>query len=317
MTLAQSRPLGAGDSQLDAVPGIAFAALAFLAYATSDAIVKLLASRYPVAEIIVLHAGFALIVVAGMVLREGGLAGLWPRRPLLVALRGLLAGVGTIFTYHAFQRLPLADVYAIGFATPILVTVLSVPLLGETVGLHRWGAVIVGFAGILVMVRPGFVQPSIGHLMALCGALCGAGVIIILRQIGGRERAGTLVLSVLTGLLAVSLPVVAVDYNPMVAADLALVAAAAAVMALGQFSIVRALRLAPAAVVAPVQYTMMPWAIVYGLLLFGTVVHLLVVVGAAIVIASSLYTLHRERRRGRTFSAHVPTGFARVGTLIP
>ena len=111
----------------------------------------------------------------------------------------------------------------------------------------------------------------------------------------------------------VSLPVVVVDYKPMALTDLALIAAAALAMGFGQFAIVRALRLAPAAAVAPVQYTMMPWAIVYGVLLFDTVVHPLVLVGAAIVIASSVYTLHREHYRGRTLSAHVPTGFARAG----
>src|SRR5262245_6603555 len=113
-----------GQAQHGAVIGIASAALAYLAYATSDAIVKLLAERYPVAEIMVFHAGFALLLVVGMLIREGGLTRLWPQRPLLVALRGLLAGLGTILTYHAFQRLPLADVYAIAFATPILVTIL-------------------------------------------------------------------------------------------------------------------------------------------------------------------------------------------------
>jgi drug/metabolite transporter (DMT)-like permease len=309
--------LGADESHHGVVPGLAFAGLAFLAYASSDAVVKLLAARYSVSEIMVFHAGFALIVVAFMLIREGRPIRLWPQRPLLVALRGLLAGLGTVFTYHAFQRLPQADVYAIAFATPILVTVLSVPLLGEKVGVHRWGAALGGFVGILVMVRPGVVHPSLGHLLALGGALCGAGVIIILRQIGGRERAGTLVLSVLGGLLVVSLPVVVVDYKPMALPDVALIAGAALVMALGQFAIVRALRLAPAAAVAPVQYTMMPWAILYGLLLFGNVVHPLVLVGAAIVIASSLYTLHREHRRGRTLSAHVPTGFARAGVPPP
>jgi drug/metabolite transporter (DMT)-like permease len=301
------------ESQSGAVPGLLFAGLTYLLYATSDAIVKLLASRYPVAEIMVFHAGFAMIVVGGVLLREGGFRGLWPRRPLLVTARGLLAGLGTVLTYHAFQLLPLAEVYAIAFATPILVTVLSVPLLGEKVGLHRWGAAVAGFVGILVMLRPGSVQPSIGHLLAFGGAACGAGVIIILRKIGGRERPGTLVMAVMGGLLAVSVPTVAVDYRPMAWHDLALIAGAAGIMAGGQFFIIRALRLAPAALIAPVQYTMMPWAILFGLLLFGNPVHPLVLVGGAIVIGSSVYTLHRERHRGRSLQAHMPTGFARAG----
>ena len=116
---------------------------------------------------------------------------------------------------------------------------------------------------------------------------------------------------------ATNVVVMVVDYKPMALFDVALIAAAALAMGLGQFAIVRALRLAPAAAVAPVQYTMMPWAIAYGVLLFDKVVHPLVLVGAAIVIASSLYTLHREHYRGRTLSAHVPTGFARAGMKPP
>jgi drug/metabolite transporter (DMT)-like permease len=313
-TASTSAPgLALSQPQAGAVHGLLFAGLAYLLYATSDAVVKLLASRYPVAEIMVFHAGFAMIAVIGVLLREGGLSGLRPRRPLLVALRGLLAGLGTVLVYHAFQQLPLAEVYAICFCTPILVTVLSVPLLGEKVGLHRWGAAVAGFVGILVMLRPGAVEPSLGHLLAFGGAASGAGVIIILRKIGGRERPGTLVLSVLGGLLAVSVPTVAVDYRPMAWADLGLIAGAAGIMAVGQFAIIRALRLAPAALIAPVQYTMMPWAILFGLLLFGNPVHPLVLLGAAIVIGSSVYTLHRERYRGRSLQAHVPTGFARAG----
>ena len=88
---------------------------------------------------------------------------------LVVGLRGLLAGVGTIFGFFAFAHLPLADVYAIAFCTPIVVTLMSIPILGEVVRAHRWAAIIVGFIGILVMIRPGFETLGWGHLTAFLG----------------------------------------------------------------------------------------------------------------------------------------------------
>jgi drug/metabolite transporter (DMT)-like permease len=278
--------------------GVLLALLGFLLFATSDAVVKTLTTRYSVFQLIPVHVAFAALPVLVSTARAGDLQVLRPRHPRLVALRGLLAGAGTVFNFYAFSTLPLADVYAIIFGVPIVVAVLAVPVLGERADPHRWAAVLGGFAGILVMVRPQAGALSLGHLAASASVFTGAGVTLILRRIGREERGAAVVLAVVLGLLVVSLPAAALQgARPPAVADIGLLAVSGTLMGVAQFVMLHAFRAAPASSVAPMQYTMMVWALLYGLLLFGDPIRARVVIGAGIVIASSLYLLHRERRR--------------------
>jgi drug/metabolite transporter (DMT)-like permease len=234
-----------------------------------------------------------------MLRREGTLSHLRIRHPVLVFLRGFLAAIGTICGFYAFSVLPLADVYAISFCAPLVVTLASIPLLGEQVGIRRFAAVLTGFIGILVMVRPGFVELSLGHLAAFCCVFTSAGVILIMRRIGREEDRGVMVAAVMTGLIAVSAPTLLVVGRIPHWHDVGLAALAGLFMVSAQFVALEALRRAPIASVAPMQYTMLVWALVYGVLIFGDPVRPHVLAGAAIVIASSLYIMHRERVRAR------------------
>jgi drug/metabolite transporter (DMT)-like permease len=299
VTRRHAEPADAGPPAGRPIRGVLLALLGFFLFASSDAVVKTLAGRYSIFQLIPVHVAFGAVPVAISVARSGGLRALLPRHPRLVALRGLLAGVGTILNFFAFSTLPLADVYAIIFGVPIVVAVLAVPVLGERAGAHRWAAVLVGFAGILVMVRPGSGDLSLGHLAALASVLTGAGVTLILRRIGREERGATVVLAVVLGLLVVSLPVALLRQLPPPApADIALLAASGSLMGVAQLVMLHAFRAAPASSVAPMQYTMMVWALLYGVLLFGDPVRTPVLLGAGIVVASSLYLLHRERLDG-------------------
>jgi drug/metabolite transporter (DMT)-like permease len=279
--------------------GVLLALLGFFLFATSDAVVKMLTARYSVLQLIPVHVAFAALPVLVSTARAGDLRVLRPRHPRLVALRGLLAGVGTVLNFYAFSTLPLADVYAIIFGVPIVVAVLAVPVLGERADPHRWAAVLGGFAGILVMVRPQAGGAlSLGHLAALASVFAGAGVTLILRRIGREERGAAVVLAVVLGLLVVSLPAAALQgARPPAVADIGLLAVSGTLMGVAQFVMLHAFRAAPASSVAPMQYTMMVWALLYGLLLFGDPIRARVVIGAGIVIVSSLYLMDRERQR--------------------
>ena len=145
---------GASLGPRRSVSGVLLALLGFLLFATSDAVVKTLTARYSVFQLIPVHVAFAALPLLVSTVRAGDLRVLRPRHPRLVALRGLLAGVGTVLNFYAFSTLPLADVYAIIVGVPIVVAVLAAPVLGERADPHRWAAVLGGFAGILVMVRP-------------------------------------------------------------------------------------------------------------------------------------------------------------------
>jgi drug/metabolite transporter (DMT)-like permease len=291
-------PVPASPAALAARPltGVLLAIVAYFLFASCDAITKVLTTRYPVFQIIPLQVLFALLPVVAVLVWRGRSSDQRPVHPRLVAARGLLAGIGSIGGYYAFATLPLADVYAISFCIPILVTLLSIPVLGERVGAHRWSAVLVGFAGILVMIQPGSTALSLGHAGAFLGACCGAVITLILRKIAGREHAPSLVLALILGVLLVNAPLGAFVARLPSLADLGLFAASGLLMGIAQFVMLRAFARAPAASVAPMQYTMMVWALLYGTLVFGDEPRAAVLVGAAIVAASSLYILHRERR---------------------
>jgi len=279
--------------------GIAIALVGNLMFATSDATVKVLTAHYSVFQIVVTQALFALIPIAIMLARSGGLRTLRVRHPRLIVLRGLLAGTGTVFGFFSFSKLPLAETYSIFFSTPMMVTLLSIPLLGERVGRHRMAAVIVGLIGVIVMVRPGFETLHLGHAAALAAAVIGAFTVLVMRKIAREEQHSVMVLAVVLGLVVVSLPGMIATFQMPTLHDMTLFACAGLLMGSAQFLIVRALSLAPASVISPMQYSMMLWAVVYGYMLFGTTVDPLVALGASIVVGSGLYIMQRERRRGR------------------
>jgi drug/metabolite transporter (DMT)-like permease len=295
MNTAQTAPMAAGES--NPLQGVLLAAVAFFLFASTDAIIKTLTGHYSIFQIASMQVTFACIPLAVMLIREGGWVGLRPVHPRLVALRGFLAGIGTIFGYYAFSTLPLAEVYAIAFGVPIVVTILSIPVLKEQVGAHRWSAVLIGFVGILVMVRPGSTELSLGHLAAVAAMLNGAVITLILRKIAGVEHAPALVSSVVLGMLLVSLPGAVLVFRTPELPHLALLAASGLLMGTAQFVMLQAFRRAPAASVAPMQYTMMVWALLYGVVIFGDSLRANLLLGAAIVMASSLYIMHRERVR--------------------
>lgn len=292
-----------GAAQTDSPPaervlvGILVALVAFLLFAISDAVLKLLSGRYAIYQVNVMQGVVAAVPLVAMLLWRGRWRRVRIRHKALVAVRGLLGGIGGMLGLTAFSRLPLADVYAIIFATPILVTILSIPILGEKVRIYRWSAVVVGFCGVLVMVQPGSAALGLGHLAALACVLVGSCVILIMRGIGREEDRVVMVSSVVLGLLLVNAVPAAVHWSSPRLADLGLAAASGSAMLAAQFLMIQALRLAPAGAVSPMQYSMMVWALLLGVFVFGDAVRLPVVLGALIVTGSSLYIMHRERVR--------------------
>ena len=174
--------------------GIGFAVLGFALFSASDVFVKWLANDgYSVVQLSATFAVFALVPLAWLVRRAGGWPTLKARNPFWVGLRAVLLAVDTLFAYYAFGALPFAEAYAIFFGTPMLVTALSVPLLGEKVGIRRWSAVIVGFLGVLVMTRPGSGVFEVAALVPLLGAVFYALAMISIRRLAQTEPPTTIV----------------------------------------------------------------------------------------------------------------------------
>lgn len=281
------------------VAGAALGLGAMGAYATHDAIIKLLGAEYAPVQTAFFVALLSLPVLAAVAATRAS-ASLWPRHPGWVALRTLCMTGSILGGMTAFALLPLTQVYAILFTMPLLITVLSVPLLGERIGLHRLGAVLVGLVGVLIVLRPGQADLSLGHLGAVVAALSGAMAAVIARRLGDRETTLVLVLwPVLLNLAvcALALPFV---YRPMPGADLGLAGLVALLGLIGAALNVRSYRAAEAAVVAPMQYSQILWATFYGWLLFAELPTGSTLLGLAIIVASGLFILWRETRAPAT-----------------
>ena len=269
------------------------AGLGFAVFAASDAAVKLLSEGLPVVQIAFMVTGFALLAVVGATLALSRPGDLRPRQPGLAFGRGLLLAVDTLLIYYAFATLDLAEAYVLAFLTPALVAVLAVGFLGERLSASGWLGVGLGFAGVIVALRPGAQALALGHLAALGSALIFAVSILMLRRIrvGETDVAPVAVLLLMLNLLALALTLLGGGLAPVGARQLVLAAGAGLMMAAGHWLLIRAGRVGAASIVASFQYSQIIWAGFWGLVLFGTPVSVPVAAGAAIIILSGWLVL--------------------------
>jgi drug/metabolite transporter (DMT)-like permease len=298
--------------------GIYYVIASVFIFAVVNAVVKWLVADYPVTEVVFFRCVFALVPCVVLVITHGGWASLRTRRLRDHALRAGSQFLGMVAIFTAFGMMPLADAVAIQFASPLFLTVLSIFLLGERVGIHRWSAVLVGFVGVLIMVQPGPGLFASGAIFALANALISASVTIAMRRMSVTESSTTLVVwqGVFTTLLSVCLlPFGWVTPN---LPDLALLVGAGTLSGVGQYCWTQAFRFAPAAVAAPFSYLSMIWAVGFGFVLWGDVPTPALLAGGVVVAGSGLYILYREtvRRRQAQSSAPVQTGSAQTGGVL-
>jgi drug/metabolite transporter (DMT)-like permease len=267
-----------------------------LCFASMDACTKYIIHDYGVAQVLfvrmVVFTGFAALLAY----RRGGLRrALHSKRPWLQAGRAALAVVESAAFVLAFRYLPLADAHSVGASSPLFVVALSAPLLGERVGRDRWLAVVAGFAGVLLIIRPGFTSPNLALLLPLAGAFMW-GLFQILLRLCSRTDSNetTLLWSAGVGLLLTSfvgLP----GWTPPTAQAWVLLAAIASLSCLGSLTLTLAMAATEAAATQPYSYTLLLWVTVLGVIVFGDVPDRWTVAGGAIVVASGLYAWHRER----------------------
>lgn len=278
----------------ESLKGAAFALAAYAAYSTHDVVVKWLGERYAPAQILFFAMLFGFPLLTVMLIRDRTDGNLRPRHPWWMALRTAAAVIGTVSAFYAFAVLPLAQTYSIIFAAPLLITVLAIPFLGEQVGWRRMVAVAIGLCGVMIVLRPGAAQLTAGHLAALACAICSATAGIIVRKIGPDERSAVLLLYPMMGnlvIMGMALPWV---YLPMPTLDLGAMALIAALNLAGTLCVILAYKSAPAGIVAPMQYSQMLWAIVYGAIFFGEALDAPTAIGATVIVASGLYIVFRE-----------------------
>lgn len=282
----------------DALRGIAFITTGYVVISTADAAVKWALPEVGVALAMIWRGLFGALAIA--LLARG--ARLWPRRWSLLATRSLVHCCVTVAYYFAwFRGFPLADSYAVSAATPLLMTLLAIPLLGEQVGWRRWTSTLVGFCGVMVILQPGgdLWRWEAGILLAGVGALA-------MSRIWTRTLATTdtpaaisfflLVTHVPVGLLLLSVFPPPGDLVPSLSTAVALGGLGLA-NGLAHYLFARAFAIAPVSTLASYEYTTLIWGGVLGFLIWSEIPSWSTLLGATIVILAGLYNLHRERVR--------------------
>jgi drug/metabolite transporter (DMT)-like permease len=287
------------SSQDTTLKGILIAFLCFAAYSFSDAAVKLVEGRVPAfqAGFIGTVVGFAAVP---FLLKKGDRWSDMVRttnRPLWL-LRFVCATVGTVGSIIAFTELSMAEAFCLIFLLPSFATIMSVIFLKERVGAKRWAAVIIGFIGVLVVLRPGFRELSFGHLTALASGFTGAVSVIIYRKLGPSEKNISMYGAGILGSLIICAVLMLPTLMMPTAWDFVLLTAFGLLAAVGTVLLMIASYYAPAAIVTPIQYSQMLWAILLGYFVFGDSVDRWMAVGIALIVGSGLLTLIRERKRG-------------------
>jgi len=278
-------------------------------FGVQDAVAKMLVQSYSPFQITMMrYWGFAAFALA-LVLRQAPLRqALASRAPGWQVLRGVLLMADIWFFALALRTVPLGELQAIVIVYPLLVTLFAIPLLGEKVGLFRFAAVGAGFAGALIIVRPGGLPLDWGVGFALASAALYALYIVITRKVSAVDSAATSMMYAATVGLVLSLGVGVFFWQPMGWADLALVTVTMLTTCAGHGVMVYALSMAPASVLQPFNYFSLPWAILLSAAVFGHWIDPISLLGAAIIAAAGLVVMARERRRkvGVVNAAPVP-----------
>lgn len=282
----------------DPLRGIALSVAATTVFAASDATAKFLTASMPVVEIACIRY-VVFVAFAGWLARTPDLRALWPRSVTLQVVRGLCVVGSAVLFVFGVRSMQIAQASVISFISPLLITVLSIPLLGEVVGARRWAATAAGMLGVVIVARPGTGGFQPAALFGVASSACWAMALVITRKMTGSERpATTLLWTAMIGaiVLLAMLPFVFVAPRPW---QWGLTLFIGVLSSMGQWLVVQAHRWAPASVLAPFSYTQLVWATLAGWLVFDTLPDEWTLVGAAIIVASGLYTVHRERVRAR------------------
>jgi drug/metabolite transporter (DMT)-like permease len=277
------------------VRGALWVVLSCPCIASMGALVKTLGARLDRFQLAFLRSLFALLSVLPFALRAG-VGVLRTERPGLHLARGLAGTVAMMCGFFALTRLSLADATAIGFTTPLFLTVLAALVLHEVVRWRRWSATAFGFLGVLVMFRPGEGILEVAALAALLGALCVATVRLLIKRLAATEKSLTMIVYFcLISTTVSALPAVFVWRSPTLA-ELALLVLLGCVASVTQIFMIRGYGTGEASALAPFEYSRLPFAAIYGFFLFAELPDLYTLLGASMIVGSTLYIARREHR---------------------
>jgi drug/metabolite transporter (DMT)-like permease len=279
-----------------ATAGILLMLAGIFLFSVNDVLGTWLVATYTVWQVLLIRSLAALLVLAPFIWRAGWEPFRTAPKPGLQLARALFSTLEVAGFYWAVIWLSLADVMTFYLAAPIYVTAVSALVLNEKVGWRRWSAVIVGFIGVIIALRPATASWSAPALIALGGSIVFSFLMIVTRHLRGTDDVvlvtGQTVMALIAGLLFAPFAWVAPT-----AIDAGLLALLGVVAMIAHVCVNRSLKIAPASVVVPYQYTLIIWAIVFGFFVFGDVPEIAMIVGAIIIIAAGIYIFVREQVR--------------------
>jgi drug/metabolite transporter (DMT)-like permease len=279
--------------------GIAYMVASTALFAAINAIVKLELAIYPVGEVAFYRALFALVTVFVMIVPKTGIAVFRTRRYLGHLQRGISQFGSMTFMFFAFSMMSLGSAVAISFAAPLFTTLLSIVILKERVGIHRWSALIVGFVGVVIVTEPGAGTFNLGALFALANAVLSSSVAIAIRRMSATESTETLTLYQMIVITTCTCFLLPFGFVRPTWLDAGALAVAGVGNGIAQYWWTRSLTLAPPSAVVPFNYLSLVWATILGLVVWGDVPTPHLLIGAVIVVCSGLYILWRETVRRR------------------
>jgi drug/metabolite transporter (DMT)-like permease len=276
--------------------GIAYMMAAVALFAIQDTISKQLSAGYPAVEVAWFRYVSGLIAVLPALPWLGGRTAFVSRRPGLQLLRGAMLYSSTVLFVAAIYYIPLPTATAIGFVSPLFLTALSIPFLGEKVGPRRWAAIFVGFLGVLIVIRPGFSAFQWPLLIPIVMAVVYAFYQVATRLIRDADRPITsLLYPTVTGCVIGAVPIPFIWVHPDLFDGMLMVLLGFCGTA-SHFCLVRAFALAPATTLAPFTYTQLIWVTILSYVFFRDIPDLPTLVGATVIVGSGLYVFYRERR---------------------
>ena len=285
------------------IRGALLALASFFAYACTDVSIKALGQGMSSFQVMFFAACCTLPPIMVHIFWADRKASLWPALPKLTVLRVVITLFGSAFVTYTFTHLPLAQSYAVLFTMPMIITVLAWPLLGERIDPLRGVIILVGFGGVLIALQPGTTEFQLAHLTAIGAAVTGALNSLILRKIGHRERAGVILLYPVAAQVIAAGLIMPFVWQPLTPMDWYIGVQMGILGTAGGLFIIAAYRMAPAIVVAPMQYSQILWASILGFLLWGEVPSQSTAVGICVIIAAGVALLF-VAGRGSTRLSH-------------
>ena len=293
--------------QRAAYVGCASLALGMFMFGIGNALIKEASETLPTIEVVFLRSAFSVGFMVLFLALSGNLGWLKSHNVKLQSMRGLIGFFGLTTLFWSFDNLPLPEATVFTFASTLVITALSAPILKEKVGLPRWIAILVGFAGVLIIARPSGNVTLVASTVAVVSATIEALVMLMARLLK-KDKPITSVFYH-TGIIAL-IALISLLFFPQFGTwkspdmhNLIVTSSLGFVSCLGHISIVYAYSIAPAVVVAPMLYTLIIWGALFGYIFWGEVPSTMLIVGAPLIIGSGIYIMHREKVTG---TEHTP-----------